>query len=259
MEENKRPNINLGKKSGEVSGGLEDKKNPKVDLKRQSGLFYGIGMIISISLMLMAFEFNVMQSLSADSLSLKKAVEEEDKPIETPPPTDQPPPPPPQAIQAPEIKEVPDEKKVEKFIEETKETPTKQVEVTKAAEETSTKAPEVKVEVEDDNKIFNPHELQEQAEFMGGQKEFYKFLAENIKYPKMARRQGIEGTVYLEFVIEKDGLLTDVKVKKPIANDGGCNDEAVRVLKTSPKWKAAKQRGKNVRQKMVIPVKFKLG
>lgn len=238
---------------------MEEKKDPKVNLNRQVGLFFGIGLITSMVLVLTAFELSFVQSLSADALSLKKAVDTTDNSIVEPPPTDQPPPPPPQAIQAPEIKEVPDEKKVEKFIEETtEEKPTEQVKVDKPAEETSV-APPKKEEVEDDNKIFNPHELQEQAEFMGGQKEFYKFLSENIKYPKMARRQGIEGTVYLEFVIEKSGELTDVKIKKPIANDGGCNDEAVRVLKTSPKWKAAKQRGKNVRQKMVIPVKFKLG
>ncbi len=246
-------NTNVGKP--EVA--IQEKKNPKVNLRRQSGLFLGLGMIISMGLVLLAFELSFIQGLSADALSLKKEVEEE-KIFEEPPPTDQLPPPPPQAIQSPEIIEVPDEKKVQKFIEETKETPTEQKKVEVARTETGVAPPAKPEEKEDEDKIFNPHELQEQAEFVGGQKEFYKFLGENIKYPKMARRQGIEGTVYLEFVIEKNGELTDVKIKKPIANDGGCNDEAVRVLKTSPKWKAAKQRGKNVRQKMVIPVKFKM-
>ncbi|TAE68061.1 MAG: energy transducer TonB [Bacteroidetes bacterium] len=237
---------------------MENKKNPQVKLEKQTKLFFGISLAVSLGLILFVFELNFMQSLSGDALSLKKNQNDTETPMIEPPLTQQQYMPPPQAIQSPEIKAVDDKKKVDKFIEETIEKPTEQKKVIKPTDETSLVIPK-KQEIEEEGNIgFLPHELQEQAEFVGGQKEFYKFLSDNIKYPKVARRINVQGTVYLEFIIEKNGELSDVKVKKPIVNDGGCNEEAVRVLKKSPKWKPAKQRGKNVRQKMVIPVKFKL-
>jgi len=67
---------------------------------------------------------------------------------------------------------------------------------------------------------------------------------------------GIEGKVFVEFVIEKDGSITDVKAIKGIG--AGCDEEAVRILQSAPNWKPGKQRGKPVRQKMVLPISFKL-
>ena len=66
---------------------------------------------------------------------------------------------------------------------------------------------------------------------------------------------GIEGRVYVQFIVERDGSLTDIKVVKGIG--AGCDEEAVKVLKNSPKWKPGKQRGKAVRQKMTQPITFK--
>ena len=86
---------------------------------------------------------------------------------------------------------------------------------------------------------------------------FYEFVGKKLKYPAQARRMGIEGKVFVEFVIERDGTITDVKAIKGIG--AGCDEEAVRVLQTAPKWKPGKQRGKPVRQRMVFPIAFKLG
>lgn len=75
-------------------------------------------------------------------------------------------------------------------------------------------------------------------------------------YPHRAQRMGIEGWVFVEFVVERDGSLTDIKVVKGIG--GGCDDEAIRVISQAPKWNAGKQRGRSVRVRMVMPIMFKL-
>jgi periplasmic protein TonB len=108
--------------------------------------------------------------------------------------------------------------------------------------------------VEDDD---TPLLIVEQApEFVNGLNAMYKFLKENIKYPAVARENGIEGTVYVGFVVGKDGTIRDVKVKRGIG--GGCNEEAIRVVELMPKWNPGKQNGKAVNVSFTIPIKFKL-
>ena len=108
--------------------------------------------------------------------------------------------------------------------------------------------------VEDEDKTFI---IVEQApEFVNGLKAMYQFLGDNIKYPAVARENNIEGTVYVGFVVGKDGTIRDVKVKRGIA--GGCNEEAIRVVELMPKWNAGKQNGKPVSFSYTIPIKFKL-
>lgn len=94
------------------------------------------------------------------------------------------------------------------------------------------------------------------AEPIGGYSAFYDFLNQNLKYPSQARRMGIEGKVYVQFLVDKDGTLTEIKVVKGIG--GGCDEEAARLIGISPKWKAGKQRGKAVKQRIVIQIAFKL-
>ena len=91
---------------------------------------------------------------------------------------------------------------------------------------------------------------------MGGLSAFYKYLSKNLQYPAQARRMGIEGRVFMVFVVEKDGSLTDIQVLKGIG--AGCDEESVRVLKDAPKWKPGKQRGNPVRVRFTFPIVFKL-
>jgi periplasmic protein TonB len=108
--------------------------------------------------------------------------------------------------------------------------------------------------VEDDD---TPLLIVEQApEFVNGLNAMYKFLKENMKYPAVARENGIEGSVYVGFVVGKDGTIRDVKVKRGIG--GGCNEEAIRVVELMPKWNPGKQNGKAVNVSFTIPIKFKL-
>ena len=96
--------------------------------------------------------------------------------------------------------------------------------------------------------------VEEQPTFGGGEEARQKFLSDNIKYPDLARENGIQGTVYVTFVVEPDGNISNVQVLKGIG--AGCDEEAIRVVKMMPKWTPGKQRGKNVRVKINMPIKF---
>ena len=109
-------------------------------------------------------------------------------------------------------------------------------------------------EEEEEKTIFTV--VESAPSFPGGDEALYKYLAENIKYPQLARDNGFQGKVYLTFVVERDGSITDIKVLRDIG--GGCGAEATRVVKSMPKWTPGKQRGKAVRVQFNLPVNFKL-
>jgi TonB family protein len=104
--------------------------------------------------------------------------------------------------------------------------------------------------------IINYTELEKRADFKGGIEELYKFLNANIKYPKRARRTGTEGKVFVQFVIEKDGSISDIKVIKGL--DKSTDAEAVRLVNLMPKWTPGYVRGLAVKSKFVLPLAFKL-
>ena len=99
--------------------------------------------------------------------------------------------------------------------------------------------------------------VEETARPVGGMAAFYEFLTKEIKYPAEARRMGIEGKVFIEFIINTDGSISDVKPVRGIG--GGCDEEAVRVISLSQNWEPGKQRGEVIRQRMLMPVVFNLG
>lgn len=107
---------------------------------------------------------------------------------------------------------------------------------------------------EDENQIFVF--VEEYPEFPNGEENLYKYLGSNIKYPHEALENGIQGTVVVKFVVEKDGSISNVKAVRKIG--GGCDEEAVRVVKRMPRWKPGKQSGKPVRTEFTLPIQFKL-
>ena len=113
---------------------------------------------------------------------------------------------------------------------------------------------DAKVTEEDPNKIFTS--VEQVPEFPGGIEKFYAYLSKNIRYPAVARENGTQGRVIVSFVCEKDGSLTDVKVARGIGD--GCDEEAVRVLKASPKWTPGVQNGRKVRVAYSVPISFTL-
>jgi protein TonB len=224
---------------------MEAKKTESADLMKKTGFFFSIGLLVTISLVFTAFEWkNYDESLLELQGKSSNVFEEM---IEVPP-TEQPPPPAP-IIQQPQIVEVPDTEEIKeelniKFdVEVSEETVIEEIVVAPVEEK------------ENVDEIFTV--VEESATPKGGYPAFYKYVGEKIKYPAQARRMGIEGKVFVEFVVNRDGSIVDVKVLKGIG--AGCDEEATRIVQSAPAWTPGKQRGKPVRQKMVIPITFKLG
>lgn len=224
---------------------MEEKKTPEADLNKRTGLHLSIGLVVSLAIVTLAFEW---KSYDDNSLVDLGKVESDFEDVMEIPPTEQPPPPPPKIVQ-PEIIEVPDEEEIEEEIEIdldveiTEDTQIEEMVFEEAPEEEAT------------DEIFMI--VEDQPEPQGGMQAFYEYVSKNLKYPSQARRMGIEGKVFVQFVVNTDGSLTDVQAIKGIG--AGCDEEAVRVIKSAPKWKPGKQRGRAVRVRMVLPITFKLG
>lgn len=105
---------------------------------------------------------------------------------------------------------------------------------------------------EQDDAVYSM--VSEQPSFPGGMQEMMKFISENRKYPAEAKAKDIHGKVIVAFVVERDGSLSDVKIRRGIGY--GCDEEAIRLIKSMPKWTPGKKNGKAVRVSMMLPVSF---
>ncbi|MEX2336568.1 MAG: TonB family protein [Fulvivirga sp.] len=224
---------------------MEPKKTDKANLNKKTGLFFNVGLLVSLCLVVLAFEWKDYDD--GDYVDLGQVQDDFEDLLEIPP-TEQPPPPPPKIVQ-PEIIEVPDEEIIEEEIEIDLDVEITEEEVIEDI--IITEAPEEEVA----DQIFQI--VEDPAMPPGGYAAFYKYVSDNMKYPAQARRMGIEGKVYVQFVVDKDGSLTEVKAVKGIG--AGCDEEAVRVIKNAPKWSPPKQRGKPVKQRIILPITFRLG
>ncbi len=221
---------------------MEPKKNPKVDLRRKSFLFFNIGLITALLLAIFAFSFKATDhgpKIDADKTMLII----DDIPL-VPVTTIETPPPPRQVI--PVFIEVKNEDDIDPD-------PQIEVQLDDLEDIEIPIAPVITVEPEETNEPYLF--VQESAAPVGGMQEYLRFISKNLKYPAKAQRMGIEGRVHVGFIVERDGSLSDVHVINKIG--GGCDEEALRVVMLS-KWTPGKQRGKPVRQKMVFPINFKL-
>lgn len=224
---------------------METKKTDNANLKKKAGLFFNIGLLTAMLIVVFAFSYS---NDGDGALVDQQAITDDFEDLLEIPPTEQPPPPPPK-IQQPEIIEIPDEEEIEEEIEVdldveiTEEDVIEDIIVEEAPEE----------EVADE--IFQI--VEDPATPPGGYQAFYDYVGKKLKYPAQARRMGIEGKVYVQFVVDRDGTLTDVQAVKGIG--AGCDEEAVRVIKGAPKWSPPKQRGKAVKQRIILPITFKLG
>jgi TonB family protein len=106
-----------------------------------------------------------------------------------------------------------------------------------------------------DGEIFTI--VEETATPIGGFPKLYEYIAANLSYPQEARTKGIEGKVFIEFIVNTDGSLSDIRAIKGIG--AGCDEEAIRVIQGFPNWTPGKQRGIAVRQRMVVPIVFQIG
>lgn len=131
---------------------------------------------------------------------------------------------------------------------------------TETTEQETIEVPSEQIEVEQQTPTDISEEIfivvEEPPSFNGGDEARIKYISENIKYPEEARAKGIQGTVFVTFVVEADGSVSDVKILRGIG--GGCDEEAVRVIESMPKWIPGKQRGQAVRVQFNMPIRFVL-
>jgi protein TonB len=221
---------------------MEIKKHPDKDLEPKKSMFFQIGLVFSLAVVLIAFEWKRYDKVSDSLFQLSDVVIIEEE-IEITRQEKEPEPPPPQA---PEIEIVEDDVEVEDdlFIDIEADQRTVVQEyyapVIEAAQEI--------VELE----IFTI--VEEQPSFPGGEAKLMEYLQRNIQYPPIARESNIQGTVFVTFVVEPDGSVSNVRILRGIG--GGCDEEAMRVVRNMPKWQAGKQRGKPVRVQFNLPIRF---
>lgn len=252
----------MNKYSGNEKSVLQ-KKYPEADVQGFRGVFLKIGLVFTLLISLYAFNF-AYRSDSAKQLSGNLVIDEDIEVLppvtKAPPPTVAPPPPP--------MVEIVDD---EEILETEPDLNNQEADESTIVEPAEPVADEPKAVISD-KEIAKPEKMPEEPEepeifiivenmpeYPGGQTELFKFLANNTHYPAMARENGIEGTVYVGFVVLEDGSISNVQVKRGLPGGGaGCDEEAVRVVKQMPKWKPGKQRGKTVRVAYTLPFKFKL-
>lgn len=227
---------------------MEAKKTPRADLENRRGLFLEIGLAVILAAALVAFNIKSYDKEVKEVSTRTADVEIDADIIQTA--EDTPPPPPPEEpeVVATELNVV------ENDAEDIHEVGIINAEA-KADEALEFTRVEVKEEVEEvEEEVFLV--VEEDPEFPGGLDALSKFIADNIKYPQLAKENNITGKVFVSFVVEKDGRVGQVKILRDIG--GGCGNEAVRVVKMMPKWKPGKQRGKAVRTQFNLPVNFDL-
>jgi periplasmic protein TonB len=224
---------------------MESKKSPKADLENKKTLFRQIGLIVALAVVFLAFEYRSYDKRTLDLMERNV----EDIPEDIVPITEQkvkpPPPPPPKQVTVLEVVE--DDVEVEDEIEI-------DAEVDQDTEIEVYVPPVMEEEEVVEEEIFTV--VESMPEFPGGPAKMMEYIAKNIKYPAMARESGIQGRVFVNFVVEPDGSVSNVKVLRGIG--GGCDEEAVRVVESMPKWTPGRQRGKAVRVSFNLPVRFTL-
>ena len=225
---------------------MEEKKSPKANLENKKVMFTQIGLIISLLIAWMAFEHKSYDKREIDPSLLRQTEVVEEELVEITK----------QEEPKPQPVEVPKQTTQLEIVEDDVEV--EDIEINAEVDQTEVIDDYVPVEVVEDEvveqEIFQI--VEEMPAYPGGDQKLMEFIAKGIKYPQIARETGIQGRVFVGFVVEPDGSVSNVKVLRGIG--GGCDEEAMRVVKSMPKWKPGKQRGKAVRVSYMLPVNFKL-
>ncbi|MBR2166383.1 MAG: energy transducer TonB [Paludibacteraceae bacterium] len=222
------------------------KKSEQASLENDKLVYVLMGLVFVLSLVYVALEWTEREVTKYEVTDTEFLFEEEVEIQQTTQET--PPPPPPPAVQEVEVLNVVEDNVETESIDINTEDD-KETEVVIAA------PVEAPVEEEEEEVVFVV--VESMPEFPGGQQALFKYLSENVKYPVIAQENGIQGRVICQFVVNKDGSIVDVEVVRS-GGDPSLDKEAIRVIKSMPKWKPGKQRGKAVRVKYTVPVNFKL-
>jgi periplasmic protein TonB len=224
---------------------MEIKKTSKANLEMKKSFFFQTGLVVSLAIVLAAFEWKTFEKKQFElPASIPILIDEQ---IEITKPED--PEPEPIKLQPMEFKVSEDDiDQIEIDID---------IEIDDFVyTEIVFERPDLNTGNNDDIDDTPFIVVEEMPEFHGGVEALYTYLSNNTKYPTVAKDAGIQGTVHITFVVEKDGSISSAKVLRGIG--GGCDEEAMRVVKNMPRWKPGKQRGKEVRVQFNLPVRFVL-
>ncbi|MDY0254276.1 MAG: energy transducer TonB [Tenuifilaceae bacterium] len=228
---------------------MELKKNPKVDLEKKKTIFLEIGLVLSLGIILLAFEWTSTGGINTDFAQMQDIVVEEEMIPITQQEEIKPPPPPPQPQQVIELINIVEDDvdlddDVDLFDMEFNEDVAVQI-----------------INFVDDEEEFEEEEIfvivEDMPSFQGGDiNKFREYINKNLRYPEIAAENGIQGRVILSFVVEPHGGVSNVRVLRGV--DPALDREAIRVVESSPKWQPGMQRGKPVRVSFNIPIIFVL-
>lgn len=226
---------------------MELKKTPKADLENKKNIFLEIGFVVALAATFLAFEWKVSVSEPTSFITLS----DEPADIEMIPITvmNRLPPPPPPSIKPAEflliVEDLPNEEE--------------ELELTDATDDSNN----TEINLEDlgsyseennSDEIIPFLPIEDMPVFPGN---VQKWISTHVKYPEIARDNGVQGKVFIQFVVERDGSVSNVKVARGV--DPSLDKEAVRVISSMPKWKPGKQREKPVRVSYTLPIVFQLG
>ncbi len=224
---------------------MELKKSDKVNLEKRSAIFFEIGLVVAVALVLIAFEWT-STGMKTNEFDVEQAenAEQEIIPITR---QEKPKPKPPEPPKVTEILQI-----VDNNVDLQDELQLEDLEA-----DINTEVQEITYDVEDEedsgDEIF--FIVEDMPTFMGKDvNAFRDWVAQHIKYPEIAAENGISGRVFVRFVVEPDGRVDNVQVVRGV--DPALDAEAVRVVKSSPRWAPGKQRGKAVRVAYTIPIVF---
>ncbi len=228
---------------------MEIKKSPKADLENKKAVFVQIGLVLSLSFALIAFEWtSTDDTLKNVQIVEDVAAEEEIVPITRQEEVKPPPPPPPPKV-SDFLNIVEDNVKLDDDLVLIDSESNQNSEVVVQYQD-------VKVEEEEEADAPVFFIVEKMPVFPGGDDELRKYIAQSVKYPAIAQENGIQGRVFISFVVNTRGEVTDVKVARGV--DPNLDKEAIRVVQSMPKWTPGMQRGKAVKVSYTVPINFVL-
>lgn len=250
----KTTNTILTSRSGDVGKYSFEKKYPEADLEYYRSLFTRIGLTLALLFVILAFEWTIYDKTTSNLGQLKVAEDIEIEPPQTKQEQLPPPPPPPPQLKIVEEPVKEDERKIEETEanDQTIVPPVVEAAPVEKAEE-----PEIFTIVEEMPAFKGCENISNEDDKKAcTDKKIFEYVSSNVKYPAIARENQIQGRVFINFIVGPDGSVSNVRVLRGIG--GGCDEEAIRVIKSLPKWKPGKQRGKSVSVQYNLPVNFKL-
>lgn len=226
---------------------MQVKKSQKASLEDKKIIYVLMGFVFVLSVCYVAFEW-IEKEVTKYEVADTDFLFEEEVEIQQTSQQETTPPPPPPAVQEVEVLNV---------VEDDVETESIEINTEDEKDVEVVIAPPVEAPVEEEEEEVVFVVVETMPEFPGGQQALFKYLSENVKYPVIAQENGIQGRVICQFVVNKDGAIVDVEVVRS-GGDPSLDKEAIRVIKSMPKWNPGKQRGKAVRVKYTVPVNFRL-